>query len=95
MSGWANANRRSRLPADWAKRVAATKRRARGRCQAEVHVIECSGIGAECDHIKQGDDHSPANLQWLSTPCHAAKTRADNHSSKRLTLPDERHPGML
>jgi 5-methylcytosine-specific restriction protein A len=62
-------------------------------CEAKVHEPECSGEGAECDHIERGDDHSPSNLQWLSVPCHKAKTLAENR--QRLTstkLPRERHP---
>lgn len=92
---WSSSDRRSRLPHDWPKLRAQVKRRARGRCEAAVHVAECDRIGTDCDHITQGDDHSLANLQWLSRPCHDAKTRADNGIARRLTLPSEQHPGAL
>lgn len=96
MSGWANSTRRQRLPADWETRRAKVKHRARGMCQAKQHVPECDGYGNECDHIISGDDHSLANLQWLSTPCHKAKTEAEN--AARVTsrrLPREAHPSGL
>ena len=89
---WSSSDRRQRLPKDWPKRRAAVKRRAGGRCEAAVHVPECDGIGTDCDHIKAGDDHSLANLQWLSLPCHKAKTAAERPSRKR---PAEKHPGLL
>ena len=46
-------------------------------CQATVHVPECDGYGSQCDHIDRGDDHSLTNLQWLSQPCHTAKTQQE------------------
>lgn len=90
---WANSDRKDRLPHDWARRVEAVKRRARGRCEASWHVPECDGRGRDCDHIIQGDDHSLDNLQWLSPPCHAAKTRIDNGYSRPIKAPSEQHPG--
>lgn len=65
-------------------------------CQAATHVIGCDGIGTDCDHIDDPHDHSLANLQWLSRPCHQAKTqreaRAANPQRKRQP---EQHPGRL
>ncbi|MFT3871556.1 MAG: hypothetical protein QM714_02750 [Nocardioides sp.] len=92
---WETSTRRSRLPKDWAKRVTRVKRRARGRCEAKVHEPECDGYGRECDHIDSPDDHSPANLQWLSTPCHRAKTLAEAKRARggKALRPAERHPG--
>lgn len=97
---WSSSDRRSRLPKDWAKRRQECKRRAKGRCQAEPHAPGCNGIGTECDHIIANDDHTPSNLQWLSEPCHKAKTTTDNAKAKanRSALrkrPAERHPGLL
>lgn len=93
---WATSTRRARLPRDWAKRVATVKRRARGQCQAETHEPECDGIGAQCDHMMPGDNHSLRNLQWLSEPCHRAKTQRESQSARgvgagRLRSP-ARHP---
>lgn len=97
---WASSNRRSRLPADWPQRVAATRDRARGRCEAEQHVDDCDGIGTQCDHHQHGDDHSLANLRWLSTPCHKAKTQAEAAAAHRAHYDQakrrpQRHPSEL
>lgn len=94
--GWVGSTRRSRLPKDWPVRVAAVKARAHGMCEAEQHDPECDGTGRECDHVIQGDDHSLNNLQWLSTPCHKAKTRAENAARRAaLKLPRETHPSRM
>ena len=93
---WAGSTRRARLPKDWPVRVAAVKARAHGRCEARVHVAECDGTGRECDHVIRGDDHSLNNLQWLSTPCHKAKTLWENQQRRdALKLPREAHPGAV
>lgn len=52
----------------------------------------CSGVGTDCDHIVEGDDHSLANLQWLSNPCHKRKTQNDGQAWKRRP---ESPPGLL
>lgn len=57
-----------------------------------MHVEECDGVGAECDHVVEGDDHSLGNLQWLSTPCHKAKTAWTRQAWKRQP---EKPPGLL
>jgi 5-methylcytosine-specific restriction protein A len=75
------------------------KRRAKGVCEAKVHVAECDGIGTQCDHVIAGDDHSLANLQWLSGPCHAAKTKlealAGRAKQPRARRDAEQHPGLI
>lgn len=97
MSGrWSSSNRRAQLPTDWAKRRAQVKARAHGRCQAEQHVDTCDGIGTDCDHIADPNDHSLDNLQWLSGPCHKAKTQAEAQAAKpKRKRPAEPHPGRL
>jgi hypothetical protein len=92
---WSSSNRRERLPANWDQLVAKVQARANGKCEAKVHAPGCDETGSECDHIEQGDDHSLTNLQWLSTACHARKTRLDNGLPKRLAMAPERHPGRL
>ncbi len=97
---WSTSTRSKRLPSDWAKRREAVKRRARNRCEAQVHARGCPGAGTECDHIIEGDDHSLENLQWLSTECHKAKTQAEAASRNRAMAamrvrPQGKHPGAL
>jgi 5-methylcytosine-specific restriction protein A len=93
---WASSDRRSRLPKDWAKRRARVKARAQDRCEADTHEPTCNGWGSECDHRVAGDDHSLANLQWLSAPCHRAKTQreAQWHVEGRQRAA-EQHPGKI
>lgn len=90
---WQTSDRRARLPKNWPTLRAKVKRRANGKCEAVAHVPECNGIGTDCDHVKQGDDHSLDNLQWLSRPCHEAKTRLDNGLIRKRAIPPEQHPG--
>lgn len=94
---WSTSDRRSRLPADWAARVSKVKARAHGRCEAVTHQPDCTRAGAQCDHVDNNDDHNLTNLQWLSVPCHAAKTQAEAREAqgmvKAAAMPVERHPG--
>lgn len=101
---WDSSTRRARLPSDWPKRVAQTKRRAHGRCEGlslngepRWHVTTCQGTGYECDHDKRGDDHRLVNLRWLSRECHAHKTQTEARAAAeqrraQLKLPREQHP---
>ena len=94
---WTTSTRSKRLPKDWAKRRTQARDRAHGQCQATHHHPRCPGTGTECDHIIPGDDHSLANLQWLSKECHQAKTarEAAARSRARTRLrPAEKHPGL-
>ena len=95
---WSTSTRRYRLPPNWADLRRQTKQRAKGRCEAAQHEPNCDGIGTDADHVTQGDNHALANLQWLSKPCHWAKTRRENaaRNSQAATLrrrPTEQHPG--
>ena len=97
---WTTSNRSQRLPDDWPQRRAKAKTRAHGQCEATHHAPGCTGTGSECDHIEPGDNHNLDNLQWLSTACHAAKTRAENaernHANATLRRrPQEPHPGAI
>ena len=96
---WASSNRRAGLPNDWPTRRRRVKHRARGRCEAKTHESGCDGIGTDCDHIGDPADHSLTNLQWLSRPCHNAKTQREAQAARtpppaRARQP-EPHPGRL
>jgi len=95
---WSTSSRRSRLPGDWASLRMLVKERAGGRCEANHHALRCNGVGTDADHIKQGDNHDLSNLQWLSRPCHDAKTARETAARNRQTAalkrrPVEQHPG--
>lgn len=96
---WTTSDRRFRLPRNWPELKRKVKHRARGLCEAERHHPDCDGIGTDCDHVVQGDDHSLTNLQWLSAPCHRAKTNDENAARNRANAalrrrPTEQHPGQ-
>jgi hypothetical protein len=102
MSGhWASSDRRSRLPADWPKRRAATKARAGGRCEGLSfdgepiwHDQRCNGLGSECDHRSDPDNHD--DLQWLNHWCHNVKTQAEATAARpSRTRPQPSHPGVI
>ena len=95
---WAGSTRSARLPTNWPQLRRAVKKRAGGLCEASTHHPDCNSVGTECDHIHPGDDHRLANLAWLSSPCHRAKTLSEatqaraTRSRKRTTPP---HPGIV
>jgi 5-methylcytosine-specific restriction endonuclease McrA len=95
---WSTSDRRERLPHNWPELKRKVKARAGGKCEADRHERSCDGTGTDCDHVVQGDNHSLTNLQWLSGPCHQAKTAresaARNHQRAALKRrPAEQHPG--
>lgn len=100
MSGkWTGSNRASRLPPDWKKRRAAVAARAGYYCEAIVGGERCRALGAECDHITPGDDHSLENLAWLCQAHHKAKTQTEAVAARKAKYsrkrPEEPHPGSL
>lgn len=97
---WASSDRRRRLPSDWPAIRERVKRRAGGRCEADVHEPACDGTGSEADHVTPGDDHRMSNLQWLNSECHKAKTARENAAARAalaaaLIRPTEAHPGAI
>lgn len=67
-------------------------------CEARPHEPGCDGVGAECDHVIPNDDHSLANLQWLSAVCHRAKTLREAQTARGIigrSRPSEQHPGKI
>lgn len=96
---WSTSDRRQRLPANWATLRRQTRDRAHGLCQAKQHDPHCDGTGTDADHSTPGDTHRLENLQWLSAPCHRAKTARETAARNRQTAalkrrPVERHPGQ-
>ena len=66
------------------------------RGEPRWHAEQCDGIGSQCDHDRRGDDHSLANLRWLSEPCHKVKTQHEAAAAKRpKARPKPTHPGLL
>ena len=97
---WATSDRASRLPRDWAAIRAQVRDRAGGRCEADVHHPRCDGWGTDADNDDPGDDHAMANLQWLNTWCHRAKTAREGAARRRARAaarrrPHESHPGEI
>lgn len=97
---WHTSTRRGRLPPNWPALRAATRDRARGRCEADTHHPRCDGWGTDADHHTPGDDHSLENLRWLNAWCHRDKTAqetATRNQARGTTRhrPEGRHPGAL
>jgi 5-methylcytosine-specific restriction endonuclease McrA len=96
---WSTSDRRQRLPPNWQTLRRQARDRAHGLCEATRHDPRCDGKGTDADHITAGDSHHLANLQWLSGPCHRAKTARETAARNRQTAalkrrPVERHPGQ-
>lgn len=95
---WSTSDRRQRLPKNWADIRRQVQRRAHGLCEATTHARACDGTGTDADHIHAGDNHALTNLQWLSGPCHRAKTATET-AARNTTIaalkhrPPELHPG--
>lgn len=101
---WDNSDRRSRLPADWHKLRKQILRRDNFECQWRTGQMSvCGEPGNEVDHIRPGDDHSPANLRVLCSWHHSRKSSAEGGRANRARRQainsrfrrDEQHPGML
>lgn len=96
---WSTSDRRHRLPHDWPKLRAQTRKRADGRCEWVLDSgARCPTPGTDCDHVTPGDDHSLSNLQWLCYPHHKVKTQQDNAEAQAVrqalrARPTQPHPG--
>jgi hypothetical protein len=92
---WDTSTRRSRLPPNWAALRAEVLDRDGHRCRWVDDGHRCPDAATEVDHIIEGDDHRPANLQSLCHPHHQAKTIADRwRADRRQARPKPRHPGL-
>ena len=99
---WESSDRRSRLPADWARRVSDVMKRDGGRCRAILPRSKkrCPRKATDVDHIRPGDDHSLSNLQALCEEHHKRKTAAENRRAKAKIRSSryraaEEHPGRV
>jgi 5-methylcytosine-specific restriction enzyme A len=104
MSGWANSDRRQRLPDNWPSIVRRIKRRDGNQCREIMpNGVRCPEVGTDVDHVIPGDDHRDSNLRLLCEWHHqrkssreggqaAAKKRRKNATKFRR---DEAHPGLL
>jgi 5-methylcytosine-specific restriction protein A len=79
---WEGSTRALRLPPNWPTLRKTVSARAGGQCEWATEGSRCPRPGSECDHIRRGDDHSPANLQWLCKPHHASKTSEEGNRAQ-------------
>jgi len=99
--GWADSDRKSRLPADWPLLRQVVIERAGGRCEArKKDGRRCWDRGTDVDHIIAGDDHRLEALQLLCAWHHAKKSSAEGNAAQAalramLKHPVERHPGLI
>lgn len=105
MPGWSGSDRRSRLPADWAKRRKRILARDHYRCQhRRPDGSVCGASANQVDHRVAGDDDSDANLISLCEAHHAMKSsseggRAVHRGARRRPRVkpwrrEAKHPGM-
>ncbi len=101
MTGWADSDRRSRLPDNWAELVRAVKKRDEGRCKWILSSGKrCPRAGVDVDHRRRGDDHRMSNLALLCEHHHDRKTAWEAHEAKRTIKASrfrspEGHPGAV
>lgn len=83
--GWANSDRKSRLPADWPLLRRVVIERAGGRCEViKRNGRRCWDDGVDVDHKVAGDDHSLANLQLICIWHHKRKSSREGNEAKAL-----------
>lgn len=94
--GWANSDRKARLPKGWAKIRAEVLARD-VTCQL-CHVRPAT----HCDHIKpKKDDHRKEALRGVCEPCHMQLSSRQGNQAQReqprptRQRPTEVHPGWL
>lgn len=104
MPGWANSDRRHRLPPDWGKRRKRVLKRDRYKCQARnSYGAMCGDLATDVDHIVPNDDHDDENLRSLCEWHHRRKSSSEgaaaSHESraaiKQKFRRTETHPGLL
>lgn len=102
--GWANSDRRQRLPPDWDRIQRRILRNAKHACQVKLGPGRvCGRHATQVDHIRPGDDHSDSNLRAICAECHGKKSSAEGNEAMRKRRSEisqrfrrtERHPGLL
>lgn len=99
--GWADSDRKGRLPADWPLLRRIVRERSGGRCEViKANGKRCWDAATDCDHVIAGDDHSLSNLQDICTWHHRKKSSAEGNAAKaayraQLKHPVETHPGII
>lgn len=105
---WETSDRRSRLPDNWHRLVAAVKKRARATSKLGIEQCEgrlpsgkrCPRRGRDVDHIIPNDDHSLKNLRLLCPTHHERKTVREAAEGRQAFKqskyrPSEDHPGTI
>ena len=99
--GWANSDRKARLPDDWPLLRQIVIERAGGRCEiVKRNGKRCWDKGTDVDHKVAGDDHSLANLQLICPWHHQRKSSREGNAAKAVSLnalkrPPEPPPGLI
>jgi 5-methylcytosine-specific restriction protein A len=89
---WVGRTDDSAIPPRVRDRVA---QRTHGHCvKCGIRTVKVPG---QCDHVTPlilGGEHRETNLQWLCSPCHAAKTRLDVKLKAKVARVRKRHLGI-
>lgn len=94
--GWANSDRKSRLPSGWAK--------IRVRILERDRICVLCGVRPSrfCDHIvAKADLNEDSDLQGVCGPCHDQKSAREGAAAAKAKgrpgrkRPPEAHPGVL
>jgi 5-methylcytosine-specific restriction endonuclease McrA len=93
--GWANSDRKARLPSNWSQ--------IRARVLARDPICKLCNVrpSTHCDHIEaKTDAHAEDRLQGVCATCHGLKSSREGNEAQRAnprpgrTRPPEQHPGL-
>lgn len=96
--GWANSNRRRRLPPRWEPDFRAPTLRRDPTCTCpgctSCTPNGCTRPSTDADHTGARDDHT--QLAGKCNPCHQRKTITEREAARpRRQRPPEQHPGII